>query len=78
MENVNIQDVTPEMLFESGFQVEFVVRKHPKPAPIFKRKKDGTYVVINEVTQEQMDYVIEKGLKEEEKRKRSESTTQVS
>lgn len=42
MENVNIQDVTPEMLFESGFQVEFVVRKHPKPNPIFKRKKDGT------------------------------------
>lgn len=46
MENVNIQDVTPEMLLESGFQVEFVVRKHPKPNPIIKRKKDGTYAAI--------------------------------
>ena len=69
MENVNIQDVTPEMLLESGFQVEFVVHKHPKPNPIFKRKKDGTYVVINEVTQEQMNNVIEKGVEAERERK---------
>lgn len=51
-------DVTPQMLLDSGFQVEFVVRNHPKPNPIIKRKDDGVYVVTHEVTQEQMNNAI--------------------
>ena len=69
MENVNIQDVTPEMLFEHGSSVEFVVRKHPKAAPIIKRRKNGEYVIIEEVTQEGMNRMIEEGAEAERKRR---------
>lgn len=58
MENVNPQDVTSDMLLESGFVVNYVVRKHPNPNSIIKRKDDGTYVVTHEVTQEQMNNAI--------------------
>lgn len=43
---------------QRGFQVEVVVRKHPKPEPYVRHLKNGTVKLIKEITQEEMDKAV--------------------